>query len=139
MKIMSARYPADLVRAPLPPEYDLRKLTPLKFADEQHQIAKTVFNRRAASQVDLDQEDIPEAEALDAEGQVQVFVALFYMFGTKVGALKHRTGLDRAGLLAVAGELLLTRVDRLTKPQLKQRLLKQAIGSRRKYDGLRTW
>lgn len=48
-------------------------------------------------------------------------------------------GLDRAGLLAVAGELLLTRVDRLTKPQLKQRLLKQAIGSRRKYDGLRTW
>lgn len=94
MKIMSARYPADLVRAPLPPEYDLRKLTPLKFADEQHQIAKTVFNRRAASQVDLDQEDIPEAEALDAEGQVQVFVALFYMFGTKVGALKHRTGLD---------------------------------------------
>lgn len=30
MRIMSARYPAELVRAPLPPEYDLRKLQPFQ-------------------------------------------------------------------------------------------------------------
>jgi hypothetical protein len=27
-------------------------------------------------------------------GQMQVFVTLFYMFGTKVGAIKHRTGIE---------------------------------------------
>lgn len=47
--------------------------------------------------------------------------------------------LDRAGLLAVAAELQLTRVDRLSNPQLEQRVIKQAISARRKYEGLRKW
>lgn len=47
--------------------------------------------------------------------------------------------LDRETLLAVAAELLLTRVDHLSRPQLEKRVLKQAIGARRKFDGLRKW
>ena len=48
-------------------------------------------------------------------------------------------GLDRAGLLAVATELQLTRVDRLKPSELEKRVLKQAIGARRKFAGLRKW
>lgn len=47
--------------------------------------------------------------------------------------------LDREGLLAVAAELKLTRVDRLSVKALKERVLKQAIGARRKFEGLRHW
>ncbi|GAB2678758.1 hypothetical protein GCM10027271_44810 [Saccharopolyspora gloriosae] len=47
--------------------------------------------------------------------------------------------LDRAGLLAVATELQMTRVERLSLKELKRRILKQAIGARRKFAGLRKW
>lgn len=47
--------------------------------------------------------------------------------------------LDRDGLLAVATELQLTRVDRLKPSELEKRVLKQAIGARRKFAGLRKW
>ena len=47
--------------------------------------------------------------------------------------------LDRKGLLAVAAELQLTRVDRLKPSELEKRVLKQAIGARRKFAGLRKW
>ncbi|MGW3959151.1 hypothetical protein ACWED2_04965 [Amycolatopsis sp. NPDC005003] len=47
--------------------------------------------------------------------------------------------LDRDSLLAVAAELQLTRVDRLSQKELKRRVLKQAIGARRKFAGLRKW
>ncbi|UOX88259.1 hypothetical protein MUY14_42325 [Amycolatopsis sp. FBCC-B4732] len=47
--------------------------------------------------------------------------------------------LDREGLLAVAAELQLTRVDRLNPKELEKRVLKQAIGARRKFAGLRKW
>ncbi|WP_086847363.1 Rho termination factor N-terminal domain-containing protein [Amycolatopsis kentuckyensis] len=47
--------------------------------------------------------------------------------------------LDRESLLAVAAELQLTRVDRLSLTELKRRVLKQAIGARRKFAGLRKW
>jgi hypothetical protein len=94
MRIMSARYPAKLVRAPLPPEYDLRKLQPFPISDQGHEIAKTVFNRRIASAADLTEDDIAAAmEPLDTHGQTEVFMGLFWMFGTKVGAIKHVTGI----------------------------------------------
>lgn len=55
------------------------------------------------------------------------------------GAEYLRTqGLDRAGLLAVAAELHLTRVDRLNRAELERRVLNQAITARRKFEGLRT-
>ncbi|WP_410626441.1 hypothetical protein [Amycolatopsis sp. cmx-8-4] len=47
--------------------------------------------------------------------------------------------LDRESLLAVAGELQLTRVSRLSQTELEKRVLKQAIGARRKFAGLRKW
>lgn len=47
--------------------------------------------------------------------------------------------LDRDGLLAVAAALQLTRVDHLSRKALEKRVLKQAIGARRKFDGLRHW
>ncbi|MFB9686470.1 hypothetical protein [Amycolatopsis plumensis] len=47
--------------------------------------------------------------------------------------------LDRESLLAVATELQLTRVERLSRAELKRRVLKQAIGARRKFAGLRKW
>lgn len=47
--------------------------------------------------------------------------------------------LDRESLLAVAAALGLTRVDRLSKPKLEARILQQAIGARRKFEGLRNW
>ncbi|MFC3451300.1 hypothetical protein [Amycolatopsis speibonae] len=47
--------------------------------------------------------------------------------------------LDRESLLAVAAELQLTRVTRLSQTELKKRVLNQAIVSRRKFSGLRAW
>jgi hypothetical protein len=47
--------------------------------------------------------------------------------------------LDHKGLLEVATELQLTRVDRLSQKELRRRVLKQAIGARRKFAGLRKW
>lgn len=47
--------------------------------------------------------------------------------------------LDREALLAVAAELQLTRVTRLSQTELEKRVLKQAIGARRKFAGLRKW
>jgi len=47
--------------------------------------------------------------------------------------------LDRKTLLAVAGELGLDRVDRLSTKKLQERVLKQAIGARNKFAGLRSW
>jgi hypothetical protein len=47
--------------------------------------------------------------------------------------------LDRDGLLAVAAALGLTRVTRLSRSELEKRVLKQAIGARRKFAGLRQW
>ncbi len=95
MKIMSARYPADLIRRPLPPEYDIRKLTPLQIGDSEQEIAKTIFNRRTVSDADLTEDDVAtDLEPLDSGGQVQVFVTLFAMYGHKVGAMKYTTGIE---------------------------------------------
>lgn len=95
MRIMSARYPEELVRRPLPEQYDLRKLVPvLTFTDEQHEAARQIFNQRTLSTVDLQAEDIDDVwERLSEEDQVQVVTALFFMFGNKVGAMKYRTGI----------------------------------------------
>lgn len=54
-------------------------------------------------------------------------------------AYLHAQHLDQEGLLAVAAELQLTRVDRLSRTQLEKRVLNQAIGARRKFSGLRNW
>jgi len=93
-RIMSARYPEELVRSPLPARYDLRQITPLAMSDREHEIAKSIFNRRTASTEDFDNDDVAaDLEPLNAGDQVQVFVALFYMYGNKIGAMKYTTGI----------------------------------------------
>ncbi len=96
MRIMAARYPDELVRNPLPEAYDLRKIHPaLKISDQEHEIAKTIFNLRTNSATDLPEETVEsELDPLDSDGKLDVFVALFYMFGTKIAAMKHRTGTE---------------------------------------------
>ena len=85
IKIMSARYPAELVRRPLPPEYDLRKLLgQLTISDQQHEIAKKIFNQRSISTADLTEDDIAaDLEPLGPAEQMAVFGTLFYMYGTQ--------------------------------------------------------
>ncbi|WP_433574155.1 hypothetical protein [Nocardia brasiliensis] len=48
-------------------------------------------------------------------------------------------GLDRTGMLAVAAALGLSRLERSSLTQLEARVIKQAIGARRKFSGLRKW
>jgi hypothetical protein len=33
-------------------------------------------------------------ETLDVAGQIEVFTALFFMYGTKIGAMKYTTGIE---------------------------------------------
>lgn len=54
-------------------------------------------------------------------------------------AYLHEQRLDHETMLAVAAELQLTRVTRLSRSELERRVLKQAIGARRKFAGLRKW
>ncbi|GAB2763302.1 hypothetical protein GCM10027174_45000 [Salinifilum aidingensis] len=95
MRIYQARYPAELTERPLPPEYDLREIHPLQVTDEQHETAKTIFNRRVENGADLTPDDLAEyLESLSSEDEMQIFITLFYMYGTKLGAMKHRTGIE---------------------------------------------
>jgi hypothetical protein len=54
-------------------------------------------------------------------------------------AYLHSLNLTHETLLAVAAELGLSRVERLSTKALQARVLKQAIGARRKFSGLRKW
>ncbi|MBK1787248.1 hypothetical protein [Prauserella cavernicola] len=95
MRIMSARYPAELVTSPLPDEYDLRTIVPLQMGDRPHELAKRIFNQRTVATGDLAEDDLYDLyEDLDGPTQLQVFNGLLFMYGTKIGALKHRTGIS---------------------------------------------
>jgi hypothetical protein len=96
-RITGARYPADLAFTPLPSHYDLRKLIDwVKLTDEQHDTACVIFNQRLASKKDFTEEDVREHldKVEDDVAQLQVFNALFFIYGTRVGALKYRTGIE---------------------------------------------
>lgn len=97
MQIMQAGdYPAELVTTPLPDHYDLTTLVPaLQVNERQHQIARTILNRRLTSPVDLTEADVDDdLEPLDLAEKMEVFVIVFYMWGTKIGAMKNVTGAD---------------------------------------------
>lgn len=94
MAIMTPRYPEDLVNLPLPDEYDLRKLHPMKVGDRPHAVAKDLFNRRLTGEADLEFDEVEAAVAeCDAADQIHTFVAVFYMYGVRLGALKYTTGI----------------------------------------------
>lgn len=94
MRIMSARYPMELVCRPFPPPFDLRQLHPgMTFTDQEHETAKAIFNQRMTGTGDLDEDEVAATlESFDFGQQLQVFAALFFMYGSKVGALKYSTG-----------------------------------------------
>lgn len=96
VRIMVPRYPADLVHRPLPSQYDVREILPsMAFDDAEHETAKQIFNRRLASPADLTEDDVQDdLERLGVDGQMQVFIAVFLMYGHKAGAIKDRTGIE---------------------------------------------
>lgn len=47
--------------------------------------------------------------------------------------------LDREGLLAVAAALGLSRLGRVSKKEIQRRVLTQAIGAQRTFEGLHRW
>ena len=98
MQIMKAGgYPVELVTKPLPDHYDVTVMVPALTVNERpHQIAKAIFDRRSTSPDDLVVDDVEgDLEPLDLPGKIEVFIILFYMWGTKIGALKNVTGTDR--------------------------------------------
>ncbi|MFE5565954.1 hypothetical protein ACFQ68_13290 [Amycolatopsis japonica] len=98
MQVMdSGGYPAELVTKPLPDHYDITALIPsLKVNQRQHDIATTIFNLRTTSPRDLTEDDVDELlDPLDLAGKIEVFIILFWIWGTKIGAMKNVMGLDR--------------------------------------------
>lgn len=95
MRIMLARYPEDLVRTPIPADYDVRNAIPIELDDEEHDLAKKILDRRLSMTEDLDSTDIDEDLAsVSWQDQLQVFIALFFMFGNRLGAIKYTTGIE---------------------------------------------
>jgi hypothetical protein len=71
------------------------KFAPLELTDREHDAAKWIFNLRTEHFSDLTEDDIASEFAhLDVPEQMTIFVALYYMFCTKVGALERRTGIE---------------------------------------------
>ncbi|SFJ76518.1 hypothetical protein SAMN05421835_108178 [Amycolatopsis sacchari] len=58
---------------------------------------------------------------------------------TEGAAHLRALNLDHDDLLALATALGLSRLGRASKKELERRVLRQAIGARRKYEGLRAW
>ncbi|MDU0292610.1 hypothetical protein [Saccharothrix longispora] len=93
VQLMAARYPEPLVRFPLPDTYDLRDVDRLAVGDHEHDLARTILNRRLAADEDLHPDDLVELlRPLGPGGQVHVLVALCRMYRHKLLALKHHTG-----------------------------------------------
>jgi hypothetical protein len=92
MDIMKAGgYPDDLVTNPLPDHYDLTALiSGMTVNERQHEIAKAIFNRRTTSSGELTADDVDDDLAeLDLAEKMEVFIILFWMWGTKIGAMKN--------------------------------------------------
>ncbi len=93
-RVMNARYPAELVRRPLPHDCDLRRLFHADVDERSQDVARAVFNRRLAAEADvLDTEVEADLDGLTSQQRIEVFEAVFFLYGTKIGALKNRTGI----------------------------------------------
>lgn len=101
-RVMFARYPEELVRRQLGPDYDLRQIYPVSCTDIEHDRAVAIVNRRAGRISDLaagrlDQTDDGIDDVLADLGepeQLQVFTAVFFISMSKISALKYLTGID---------------------------------------------
>jgi hypothetical protein len=94
-RIMLARYPEGLVRAPIPPEYDVRTVVPLTGSDREHELARQVFNHRADAPEPLDEAELlPQLAGYSSPEVLVGFMLLYAMYGLKLNALKQRTGIS---------------------------------------------
>ncbi|MCX2946838.1 hypothetical protein [Lentzea sp. NEAU-D7] len=93
-RVMNARYPAELVRHPLPPDCDLRRLFHADVDERSQNVARAVFNQRLAREADVRETEIAvDLDELSPEQRIEVFMAVFFLYGTKIGALQNRTGI----------------------------------------------
>ena len=93
-RVMNARYPAELVHHPLPPDCDLRRLFHADVDERAQDVARAVFNRRLTEPADVrDTEVAVDLDGLSPQQQIEVFMAVFFLYGIKVGALQNRTGI----------------------------------------------
>lgn len=93
-RVMNARYPADLVRHPLPPDCDLRRLFHADVDERCQDVARAVFNQRLAEVADVRESQVAvDLDGLTSQQRIEVFMAVFFLYGTKVGALQNRTGI----------------------------------------------
>ncbi|WP_439659597.1 hypothetical protein ACSHWB_45740 [Lentzea sp. HUAS TT2] len=93
-RVIKSRYPSELVRHPLPPDCDLRRLFHADVDERSQNVARSAFNQRLAQDVDVRETEIAvELDWLSAQQRIEVFMAVFFLYGTKVGALQNRTGL----------------------------------------------
>jgi len=93
-RVMNARYPAELVRHPLPPDCDLRRLFHADVDERSQDVARAVFNQRLAQDSDVRESQVAvDLDGLSSEQRIEVFMAVFFLYGTKVGALQNRTGI----------------------------------------------
>ncbi|MGZ3145708.1 hypothetical protein ACVDFE_27685 [Lentzea chajnantorensis] len=63
--------------------------------DERSQdVARAVFNRRLAEPADVRETEVAvDLDGLTSQQQIEVFMAVFFLYGIKVGALQNRTGI----------------------------------------------
>ncbi|GLY54468.1 hypothetical protein [Lentzea sp. NBRC 102530] len=93
-RVMNARYPAEPVHRPLPSDCDLRRLFHADVDERSQDIARAVFNRRLARMADVSAAEIAvDVHELTSQQRIEVFMAVFFLYGTKVGALQNRTGI----------------------------------------------
>ncbi|WP_329792476.1 hypothetical protein V1227_11355 [Lentzea sp. DG1S-22] len=93
-RVMNARYPAELVRHPLPHDCDLRRLFHADVDERSQDVARAIFNQRLAENADVrDSEIAVDLDGLSSEQRIEVFMAVFFLYGIKVGALQNRTGI----------------------------------------------
>jgi hypothetical protein len=99
MKLMKdGGYPDELVTKPLPDHYNITALMPgFTVNERQHQVAKAIFDRRSTSPTDLTDDDIAaDLEPLDLVEKIEVFIILFHIWCTKIGAMKTSRALSSA-------------------------------------------
>ncbi|WP_177229825.1 hypothetical protein [Lentzea albida] len=93
-RVMNARYPAELVHHPLPPDCDLRRLFHADVDDRSQDVARAVFNHRLAQDADVRESEVAiDLDGLSSQQRIEVFMAVFFLYGTKIGALQNRTGI----------------------------------------------
>jgi hypothetical protein len=137
----SKRTMQDVAKALRMKRYSHLRAADLRDRLARHGVAATGTSATATEPRPARQELAPPAEPGKSPAEVAaIVVRLREAESEEEGAeFLREEQLDRASLLAVAADLQLTRVERLSRADLERKVLNQAIGARRKFAGLRSW